>query len=292
MSGRDGPPALGRPRRPEWRVAAAFGLTSVAAIGFGVVYALGGHSRAEGVLLGLAMAGLAYGFIVWGRELMPQGPWVEEHDPPRSEPDQLRAFHARLEWGTRAIGRRRLLGRMAALALGSLGIAALVPLRSLAPRRDPIELLTTTRWQPGVALVTDDGRRLQAEELTAGTVVKVFPEGDLESRDAAALLLRVEPGRLQATADTADAAARGLVAYSILCTHAGCPVGLYERTTHRLFCPCHQSAFDVLDEARPVAGPAAKPLPRLPLQVGTDGYLRAAGDFSAPVGPAFWRRDP
>jgi ubiquinol-cytochrome c reductase iron-sulfur subunit len=82
----------------------------------------------------------------------------------------------------------------------------------------------------------------------------------------------------------------GLIAVSKVCTHAGCPVGLYQATTHQLLCPCHQSAFDVLDGAKPVFGPAAAPLPQLPLEIDADGHVRSRGDFVAPIGPAWWSR--
>jgi ubiquinol-cytochrome c reductase iron-sulfur subunit len=65
-------------------------------------------------------------------------------------------------------------------------------------------------------------------------------------------------------------------------------VGLYRAETHSLLCPCHQSQFDVLDGAKPFFGPAARPLPQLPLEVDDQGVLVATGDFDAPVGPAFW----
>ena len=54
--------------------------------------------------------------------------------------------------------------------------------------------------------------------------------------------------------------------------------------------PIYQSSFDVLHHAKPVFGPAAAPLPQLPLALGSDGFLTATGDFSEPVGPSFWRR--
>jgi ubiquinol-cytochrome c reductase iron-sulfur subunit len=53
-------------------------------------------------------------------------------------------------------------------------------------------------------------------------------------------------------------------------------------------CPCHQSAFDVLQGAVPTSGPAARALPQLPISVATDGTLVALGDFSDPVGPSYW----
>jgi ubiquinol-cytochrome c reductase iron-sulfur subunit len=82
---------------------------------------------------------------------------------------------------------------------------------------------------------------------------------------------------------------QGLIAYSKACTHAGCPVALYRSGDHRLVCPCHQSAFDAANAAQVLEGPADHPLPQLPLEIGADGYLRAGGDFNAPVGPGFWQ---
>ena len=70
--------------------------------------------------------------------------------------------------------------------------------------------------------------------------------------------------------------------------HVGCAVAQYEDEAHVLVCPCHQSTFDVLDGARPVAGPAGRPLPQLPLAIDAQGVLYAQGDFSGPVGPGFW----
>jgi ubiquinol-cytochrome c reductase iron-sulfur subunit len=78
------------------------------------------------------------------------------------------------------------------------------------------------------------------------------------------------------------------LAFSRICTHAGCPVGLYQSETHLLLCPCHQSTFNVLQSAVPTGGPATRSLPQLPLYVDSDGTLRASGGFSEPPGPGFW----
>ena len=117
----------------------------------------------------------------------------------------------------------------------------------------------------------------------------MFPQGDTGSADGQAVMMRVEPSLLRLPADRRTWAVDGIIAFSKVCTHAGCPVGLYEADTHELLCPCHQSAFAVLEGARPVSGPAAWPLPQLPLAVGDDGVLRSTGDFSDPVGPGWWR---
>jgi ubiquinol-cytochrome c reductase iron-sulfur subunit len=116
----------------------------------------------------------------------------------------------------------------------------------------------------------------------------VLPEGEVGHADSQTLIIRVRPEDLQLAADRRDWAPDGVVAYSKICTHAGCPVGLYRAQAHELLCPCHQSTFDVLRGAVPVFGPAARPLPQLPLEVDDEGYLVARGDFPEPVGPSFW----
>jgi ubiquinol-cytochrome c reductase iron-sulfur subunit len=288
--GEAGRPVTVRPARPERRIAAAFGLTAAAAGGFAVVYWLGGQTQLEGVLLAVAFAGLAYGLGAWAARLMPQGPFVEEHEPFASPPGQRAAFAAEFEQDVRAVSRRRLLGRALTLAVGALAAALLLPVRSLGPR--PGRALYQTPWQAGAQAVTADGQPVRAADLAVGSVLTVFPEGHVEAGDAAALLVRVAPGALRPPPQRAGWSPDGLVAHSKLCTHAGCPVGLYEQGANLLFCPCHQSVFDLLEGARPIAGPATRPLPQLPIELTPDGYVRARGDFEGPVGPGFWSRSP
>jgi ubiquinol-cytochrome c reductase iron-sulfur subunit len=277
--GEAGRPVVVRPSRPERRVAAAFGLTALAAAGFALVYALGGQTQLEGVLLALAFASLAYGLGAWANHLMPGGPFVEEHEPFASPSGERAAFAAEYRQDVEAISRRRLLGRALTLAVGALGAALLFPVRSLGPR--PGRALFRTPWQAGARAVTADGSPVRAGDLPVGGVLTVFPEGHVDAGDAAALLVRTQEG---------GGSPGGLLAHSKLCTHAGCPVGLYEPESELLFCPCHQSVFDLRDGARPVAGPATRPLPRLPIELGADGQVRATGDFDGPVGPGFWGR--
>ena len=82
-----------------------------------------------------------------------------------------------------------------------------------------------------------------------------------------------------------------MLCYSKICSHVGCPISLYERTTHHVLCPCHQSTFDLADSAKVIFGPAGRPLPQLPLAVDDEGYLVAQSDFKEPVGPSFWDRE-
>jgi ubiquinol-cytochrome c reductase iron-sulfur subunit len=272
----------------QLKILAAFGLSATASFAFAVLYVLGGHTQLEGVFLGLALAGLAVGLGLWGKAITPADPAVEEWEDPGAEPkERAEAVDALVREEVRLPRRRFLLAGLGG-ALGALGLAFLFPLRSLGPavgRR-----LHETSWRPGSRLVTPDGEPVSADALDVGGVLTVYPEGAEAAPDSQVLLIRLEPGRYRPLPGREDWAPEDLVAFSKVCTHAGCPVGLYDADAHRLVCPCHYATFDVLDACRPVFGPARRALPQLPLEVGEDGVLRARDDFDEPVGPGFWRR--
>ncbi|MBV8304355.1 MAG: Rieske (2Fe-2S) protein [Acidimicrobiia bacterium] len=275
----------GSERFAERTSALAFVLSSMAFIGLAAVYWRGGQPQAEGALLAAGFAGLAYGLVTWGNHLLPQGPFEEaRHEFGDAGEETL--FGEDLSRG-QVLTRRKLLVRTLVLAVGGLGVAAVFPIRSLGPK--PGRALLQTPWRGGMRAVTEDGRPVLAAEVPVGGLVTVFPEGHAGSANGQAVLIRVEPGLIVPLAGRETWAPDGYVVYSKICTHAGCPVGLYQRETQALLCPCHQSEFDVLHHAQPIFGPAAAPLPQLPIVVGDDGFIRATGDFSEPVGPAFWR---
>jgi ubiquinol-cytochrome c reductase iron-sulfur subunit len=277
-------------RRHEVVVAAGFWVATAAAIGLGVVYWQGGQPQLEGVLLAVGAGGLAVGMITWAHRLLPQGPEVEDRArfvTAGSSPDE-ETFEADLSRGG-AISRRRLILRSLGGSVVAFGLALLFPVRSLGPAPSDAEL-DDTPWEAGKSLVNADGTPVRADAVPLNGLVTVFPEGAVNSETGQAVLVRVDPGLIRALPGRQDWAPDGLVAYSKVCTHAGCPVGLYEAASHQLLCPCHQSTFDVLDGARPVFGPAAARLPQLPLTIGPDGVVRAGGGFSEPPGPSFWNR--
>jgi ubiquinol-cytochrome c reductase iron-sulfur subunit len=177
---------------------------------------------------------------------------------------------------------------MLALAGGALGIAALFPLNSLGPHATSSLLHTT--WTKGSRLVTEDGRPVRLGDLKVNGVLTVFPEGHAGDADAQTILINIGTAPQQVRKGRQTWSPQGHVAYSKVCTHAGCPVGLYRTTNHELLCPCHQSTFAVLDGCRPVFGPAARSLPQLPLAVDNQGFLIAQHDYTEPVGPGFWNR--
>jgi ubiquinol-cytochrome c reductase iron-sulfur subunit len=184
------------------------------------------------------------------------------------------------------VTRRTLLVRLLGLAGVALGGGVAVPALSLGPR--PGQSLFKTAWTAGARLVDGDGNPLRAADIALEQVVTVFPEGHEGSADSQTLLVKVDPAALSLPAGRENWTPDGLVAYSKICTHAGCPVGLYRAESHELLCPCHQSTFDVLNGAEPTFGPAARPLPQLPLAIDAQGFVIAQDDYDEPVGPSFW----
>ena len=271
-------------------IAGGFALSAAASVGLTVLYALGGQPQIEGGLIGVGLGSLALGFVWWGKHILPAGPFVEEREPMASPIVERQTFEEDFARTEAAIPRRRFLGRMLLVALGALAAAAVFPIRSLGPK--PGRSLFQTAWRRGSRLVTSEGAPVAATNLPVGGVLTVFPEGHTGAADSQTILVRVDPSTFQPLPGRESWSPDGYLAYSKICTHAGCPVGLYEQSSNSLFCPCHQSVFDVLEGAKPIGGPATRPLPQLPLEVGTDGFLRAQDDYSEPVGPGFWNEGP
>ena len=271
--------------RVEWVVAALFGVTALAGLGLLVVYVLGGQTQVEGVLLAIALGSLGIGIVMWAQDLMITPVVVEERHPLEAGPEVPADLEEALAEES-GFTRRRFLVGMLATALAGLAAALAIPVLSLGPA--PGRELFTTAWRPGKRLVGADGVPVRAGDIPLDSLVTVFPEGDPGSADSQTLLIRVPPDQLRLDPTRAAWAPDGYVAYSKICTHAGCPVGLYRASERKLICPCHQSTFDVLTGATPVFGPAGRPLPQLPIHLQPDGTFVADGDFPEPVGPAFW----
>jgi ubiquinol-cytochrome c reductase iron-sulfur subunit len=265
-------------------VAACFVATVVASIALMGVYILGGQPQVEGILLAIALGGLGAGIVVWAIRLLDAEVEVEERHPLASSAE------VRAAAGTAAdverITRRTLLVRLLVGAGAALAAALAIPVLSLGPQQG--QSLFQTAWRAGTRLVGEDGDPIRPEDVGMQSVRTVFPEGAVGSADAATLLVRVSRSDLQLDGERLAWAPEGCIGYSKICTHAGCPVGLYRAEDNALLCPCHQSTFDVLRGAVPTFGPAARPLPQLPIGVDDDGYLVALGDFPEPVGPSFW----
>ena len=268
------------------RILAAIGASMLASIGLTVVYALGGDPQIEGALLGVSLGGIAIGLVLFGHHMLPGDQFVEPRDVVPHATAERPGVEAAFEAGAEPIERRRAIAIAFVASLGLLGIAALFPIRSLGT--GPGRTLFRTQWRRGRRAVTDSGRPLQVSDLELDSVVTVFPEGHENAADSQTLLIRLPddvtpPG-------PSDWSVSGVVAFSKICTHAGCPVGLYQAETQELFCPCHQSTFSVPEGAEPTFGPATRPLPQLPIGVDEAGFIVSLSDYTEPVGPGFWNR--
>lgn len=269
-----------------------------------------------GVFLGLSLLGIGLGAVHWAKTLMPDAEVVEERHPIASDAETRQGVVDTLGRGAEQsqIARRPLIKVVGGTALGIFAVPMLVQLvGGLGHMGDAERELRNTFWRKGLRLMTDpEGRPIKAADVTLGSVYHVLPEGIhdnpkqkaeegpvfqhdenlgvLERKaKAAVLLMRLDPSKF-VSSKARDWGYQGIVAYSKICTHAGCPVGLYEQQTHHLLCPCHQSTFDVTNDCEVIFGPAKRPLPQLKITVDKDGYLIAADGFAEPVGPSFWTR--
>jgi ubiquinol-cytochrome c reductase iron-sulfur subunit len=269
------------------RVALAFALSAAASAGFIVAFQVDAGTQWLAFSLAIALGALGAGLAWWSKRLMPHGS-VEEPRPTLVPPvEQERQAAETFETGRRAIQRRGVLGALLAAAVGALGVGSVWPVRSLGP--PPASGPRTTGWRDGIRVVDERGRRVTVNSLAFGGVLTVFPEGHGPSANDQVVLLRIPPEDLALPPGRENWTPEGYVAFSKVCTHAGCPVGLYQNVGLLLLCPCHQATFDVAQGARPVFGPAPRELPQLPLRLADDDTLLAGGDFSGPVGPDRWR---
>jgi ubiquinol-cytochrome c reductase iron-sulfur subunit len=291
-------------KRAERVVAFLFLLSMVASIGFIAAYiGMPVHSLprtfhsnvALGAAMTVAFLSLAVGAVIWVRRLMPNVEIAEARKPMASAAADRQAFQETFMEGAEDSGfiKRPLVRRTLIAATVPLALAPVVLLRDMGPL--PGTTLRHTVWRKGLRLlVFGSNRPIKPEEFdTPGGLITVIPDGYQDNMDelakAASILIKFGPGQLQPPT-VMDWTVQNIVCYSKICTHVGCPVALYEQTTHHILCPCHQSTFDAPRGAQVLFGPAPRPLPQLPLAVDAEGYLVANGDFDEPVGPSFWER--
>jgi ubiquinol-cytochrome c reductase iron-sulfur subunit len=283
--------------RAELLVLALFGATAACSIAFVVVYAVESiphQTQFLGLSLGLAFAFLAAALIVIAERLVATEELEEDYPVPAHPAEQETLGQLVEESGDR-MTRKRLLLLGGGAAGAALGAALVTPALSLGPAFE-IAPFFRTPWRRGVRLVDERGRPIHADDVLEETFYTAYPEGaDREELGSPLVVVRLRPADLHLPAGRGGWAPHGIVAYSKICTHAGCAVALYRKPTFpeveprpALVCPCHYSTFDPARGAKVLFGPAGRPLPQLPLLVGPDGELRAAGNFSGPVGPGWW----
>jgi ubiquinol-cytochrome c reductase iron-sulfur subunit len=292
---RQGPEPPPRETHPgtELLVLTLLGAATAGSAAFVVVYFLGANTQLLGLTIGLAFAALAAAAIVASQVLVPQDEHAEERPKLGDEEAQDQVLEE-VERGGETITRKRLLLTAAGGAGAALGGALLVPALSLGPEAN--ERLTRSPWRAGRLLVDEGGAPLEAGAIEFGTFRTAFPEG-ADKRDLAApvVVVRIPPNQLDLPSERADWAPLGILAFSKICTHAGCAIALFRYPLYEprsagpaLVCPCHYSTFDVRTGGHRVFGPAGRALPQLPLALDDDRRLVAAGDFSGRVGPSWW----
>ena len=298
---RDDPDAA---KRAERKVASLFLLSVVGVVGFVVSFIAAPfdydkngfqyYTPLLGFFMTLALTGVGAGAVLWAKTLMVDEETVQQRHDLRSTDDERTETAALLKQGFEDSGlpRRSLLRNSLLLGAGSLAVLPVPLLFGLAPFQHKERTLSKTSWKAGSRLLDELGRPVRLGDLEIGGAKSVFPDvpGGRRKADSAALIIRMRPEDLHTTESRKDWVHDGHIVYSVICTHLGCPVKLYEQQTHHLFCPCHQSTFDAANGAKVLFGPAARNLPQLAISLDPEGYFVAQGDFNEPVGPSFWER--
>ncbi|WP_455355492.1 cytochrome bc1 complex Rieske iron-sulfur subunit [Streptomyces sp. SYSU K217416] len=300
-------------KRSERTVAFLFTLSMLATIGFIASYVIFpvdqivyifpfGHVSALnfslGLTLGVALFCIGAGAVHWARTLMSDVEVADERHPIAAEPEVRAKVMADFAAGAKEsdIGRRKLIRNTMFGALAMLPLSAVVLMRDLGPL--PEDKLRHTLWAKGKLLINQNTNEpLRPEDVAVGSLTFAMPEGleedahgfQTQIAKAALMIVRIQPENIKDKQEL-EWSHEGIVAYSKICTHVGCPISLYEQQTHHVLCPCHQSTFDLSDGARVIFGPAGHALPQLRIGVNDEGFLEALGDFEEPVGPSFWER--
>jgi ubiquinol-cytochrome c reductase iron-sulfur subunit len=257
-----------------------------------------------GFTLGAALLLIGVGIIQWAKKLMGDHEIIEMRHPARSSDEDRTAVMADINAGVEesGIGRRPMIRNSLLTAMGALGLPALFMLRDLGPLPQG---QAVTVWKKGMRVVNDvSGMPLKPSDLQVGQLINgepaVFFEEDedgnrlyegtelLQAKSkAAVIVVRMRPEAIRASKGRENWGVDGILCYSKICTHVGCPISLWEQQTHHLLCPCHQSTFDLADNGKVIFGPAHRSLPQLPLAVDDEGYLIAVSDFPEIVAPSY-----
>jgi ubiquinol-cytochrome c reductase iron-sulfur subunit len=280
-------------RRAEGLVLAMLGIAAAAAVLFVVAYALEWSTQILGLALGASFVFVAAALIVAGKRVAP-GEVVTEDRPQLGDPAQQRALERDIEAGGKGVSRRGMLLGGAAATGTALGAALVIPAASLGPK--PGDEIGASPWRRGTRVIDEDGAHLRPGDINVGGFETGFPEGsDPRELGSQILLIKLRPEELELPSDRSGWDAEGVLAFSKICTHAGCTINLfryplYEPTSPgpALVCPCHYSTFDVTTGGNVIFGPAGRDLPQLPLALDDDGRLIAGGEMSGAIGPSWW----
>lgn len=301
-------------RRAERQVSAMFMVAALLFVGFVVAYftidvdAIVLNYSASNIALGTTLGGglllIGTGIIQWAKKLMADHEMVEMRHPARSSDEDREAVLVDVNSGIEesTLGRRPMIRNSLLLSLGALAAPSVVLLRDLGPLPFGQD---ETVWERGMRVVNDvSGLPMRPADIEVGQLVNAepavfFPQDGEEEAEvhghaqldakskAAVVVVRMRPEDITPAQGRENWGIDGIVCYSKICTHVGCPISLWEQQTHHLLCPCHQSTFDLADNGKVIFGPAHRPLPQLPLMLDSEGYLVAQRDFPEIGGPSY-----
>ena len=301
-------------KRAERQISGMFTVASLLLVGFCVAYIMidkdqtflgwSAMNFTLGATLGGAMLLMGVGIIQWAKKLMGDHEMVELRHPASSSAEERADTLKELNDGINesGFGRRPMIRRSLFLSMGALALPTVILLRDMGPL--PYGHKNTV-WKKGMRVVNDvAGTPIKPSDLQVGQLVNAEPaimyETDKdghpvlhgtellqEKSKAAVIVVRMRPEDITPSKGRENWGIDGILCYSKICTHVGCPISLWEQQTHHLLCPCHQSTFDLADNGKVVFGPAHRPLPQLPLAVDAEGYLIAVSDFPEIVAPSY-----
>ncbi|WP_422396045.1 Rieske 2Fe-2S domain-containing protein [Raineyella fluvialis] len=312
-------------KHAQGRVVVAFAVSSLCALASVVTYfaiphgiqiEIGAfrsdlHNVVFGTTMGLAIFLIGVGAVTWGLNLMDDTDSVQQRHIPTSSDEARTEALVTVSEGIRAsgVGRRKFMMASLGGALGLFALPLVVTLADMGPwptarkRANTIErtIFAEATPQKPIRLVNDiSWKPIKAADVEIGQLINAQPENlknyegveyQQEKAKSSIIIVRMDPASINIPASRKDWQVSGILCYSKICTHVGCPITLWEQQTHHLLCPCHQSTFDLGNAGHVVFGPAARSLPQLKIGVDSQGYLIATQDFTVPVGPSFFERD-
>jgi quinol---cytochrome c reductase iron-sulfur subunit len=276
----------GRDRVATWPVGLGIAAAIGAAVAFVVTFVVGASNAWLGGSLTLALLGLGLALAFWGRDLSDDEVVAGRYPIPPQDSAGQAELARQLDDRASVLTRRSFLSKFLIFGFGVFALSQVVLLGALGPW--PGESFASTGWRKGRRLVTVDGQLVTRDVLATGGFLVAFPEGGEKAAQSQVVLLHFVNGDFVPQPGRESWSPEAFVAYSRVCTHAGCAVAEYEDVAQILACPCHQSAFDILHGATVIGGPASRPLPQLPLAIDASGVLYAQSDFTETVGPGFW----
>ena len=218
-------------RRAELLAVVLFLCAAACGVAFPVVYAVNAIPRKTqflGIALGLCFGFVAAACVVIAKRLVASEELEDDYSVPEHPEEQERIEQIVEESGER-ITRKRLFVVAGGAAGAALGVALITPAASLGPVFD-INPFFETPWRRGVRLVDELGNVFHPGDVEEGSFYTAFPQhADREQMGAALVVVRLPPAELSLPPDRNGWAPGGILAYSKICTHAGCAINLYRK---------------------------------------------------------------